>query len=112
MGKLKLENFQVLNNTLTIGEYLEFQFTLQSTDAKAMMVRLEYAIYYLRANGTHSKKVFKISEKEIEGKSSNPIKRKQSFKPITTRTFYEGEHKVSVILNGKEFELLSFKLKK
>ena len=33
--------------------------------AKGARVRIEYAVYHLKKNGSHSKKVFKISEREL-----------------------------------------------
>ena len=67
-------------------------------------------MYYQKANGSLSKKVFKISEKDYLPKSTTIINRKHSFKIITTRKFHIGEHQVSVIVNGKEFEKIGFKL--
>jgi hypothetical protein len=59
-------------------------------------------MYYNRSNGTLSKKVFKISEREYLAGETYEVMRKQSFKPITTRKYYAGLHKVSVIINGHE----------
>ena len=67
-------------------------------------------LYYQKANGTLSKKVFKISEKTYAENSSNTINRKQSFKVITTRKFHVGEHQLSIIINGNELEKINFKL--
>ena len=45
------------------------------------------------------KKVFKISEGEYAENVRN-IAKKHSFKPISTRKYYEGKHSVSVVVNG------------
>lgn len=108
---IKLTQFEISTPVVKVGERLKFAFDFRNNSSNSMLVRLEYAIHYLKANGTHSKKVFKISEKEIEGLSENNIEREQSFKPITTRVFHKGEHKVSIIINGLEFEPKSFVLK-
>jgi hypothetical protein len=63
---------------------------------------LEYAIHYLRQNGQHAKKVFKISERILQPKETLNMQKKQSFRIITTRKFYKGPQKLSVILNGQE----------
>lgn len=75
------------------------------------MIRLEYGMHYLRANGTHSKKVFKISERECKAGETIAISRKQSFRPITTRVYYPGKQKVSLIVNGTERVIADFELK-
>lgn len=108
--QLKLDNFSVNTPKVKIGESLSFQFDIENIAKADMLVRVEYAIYYLLSNGKQSKKVFKISEKEVGAQTKITVDRKQSFKLITTRTFYAGEHKVSVILNGKEFDALAFEL--
>ena len=89
---------------------MEFSFKLLNNEKKKTKIRLEYGIYYQKANGTLSKKVHKISEKEYAEKSITQITRKQSFREITTRKFHPGLHQISVILNGKEFEKHNFEL--
>ncbi len=108
--KFKLSGFTILTPKVKIGSYLEFSFELLNLDRKPALIRLEYAIYYQKANGTLSKKVYKISEKEYPKSSNTPISRKQSFKIITTRKLHPGLHQIAVILNGKEFETHDFKL--
>lgn len=107
---INLSGFSVITPTVKVGEYAAFNFLLHNTSKQDKLIRVEYAIYYLRANGSHSKKVFKISEKVYEAGSKTVISRKQSFKPITTRTYYHGTQKVSVILNGHESAAVAFEL--
>ncbi|PYF71580.1 DNA alkylation repair protein [Pedobacter nutrimenti] len=103
-------NFQVLSPEVAIGKHLEFSFHVKNTSKKAQIIRLEYALYYKRLNGQPSKKVFKISEKSYLANEGVLVKRKQSFKIITTRKFYPGPHQLSVIVNGSEKELKTFVL--
>lgn len=109
---LKVEGFRVDTPMVKMGDSLSFSFKINNTSKTNKMIRLEYAMYYLRSNGSHSKKVFKISEKEYNATSKTTISRKQSFKPITTRVYYPGLHKVSVIVNGIEESLHEFTLTK
>ena len=107
---IKIENFTVLTPKVSIGKSLEFTFQLINTATDALKLRVEYGLYYQKANGTLAKKVFKISEKMYPEKSTTTINRKQSFKIITTRKFYLGKHQVSLIINGHEFPALDFNL--
>jgi hypothetical protein len=77
---------------------------------KKTKIRLEYGLYYQKANGTLSKKVCKISEKEYAENSITQINRKHSFRVVTTRVFHLGLHQVSIIINGNEFEKYDFEL--
>lgn len=109
-SKLETSSFTVITPRVKIGDHLEFSFNLRNTDNKSRLLRLEYGIHYLKKNGELSRKVFKISEREIEQGESLGISRKQSFKPITTRVFYPGRHRVSIIVNGTEMDIADFEL--
>jgi 3-methyladenine DNA glycosylase AlkC len=102
--------FKILTPSLKIGQHLEFSFRISNDTTSERTVRLEYGIYYQMANGQLTKKVFKISERVFTAGEVSQVHRRQSFKLITTRKFYVGEHKVSVILNGEEKLIKSFKI--
>lgn len=89
---------------------LEFGFNLLNHSNKTIKIRLEYGIYYQKANGTLTKKVHKISEKEYAGNSTTRITRKHSFRVVTTRKFHLGLHQIAIIINGSEFEKYDFDL--
>ncbi|OHX64298.1 DNA alkylation repair protein [Flammeovirga pacifica] len=106
----EIKDFTILSPKVKFGGALDFQFEIINTSSKLEKVRIEYGLYFLKKNGTHSKKVFKISEGEYKGKKTRIIQRQQSFRRITTRTYYAGIHQVSLIINGQESEKLSFEL--
>jgi 3-methyladenine DNA glycosylase AlkC len=108
--KVELINFKIKTKEIRRGDNLEFSFSIQNNDTKTQFIRLEYAIYYLRKNGQLSKKVFKISERHLNPSDIIVIHRKQSFKIITTRQFYSGQQKLSIIVNGQERVIDTFEL--
>ena len=99
---LTVSSFGVDTPVVKIGECMSFSFILKNDVNGTKRVRLEYAIYFMLKNGKQSKKVFKISEKDIGKGYCEWVVRAHSFRLITTRTYYPGEHKCSVIVNGKE----------
>lgn len=107
---IRIENFQISTPEVKVGNSLEFSFNLLNNSNKKTKIRLEYGLYYQKANGTLSKKVCKISEKDYAANSTTRITRKHSFKVVTTRKFHLGLHQVAVIINGNEFEKHDFKL--
>jgi len=107
---IEIKDFQVLTPTIQIGDSVAFSFKLRNTSKLPAKLRLEYGIYYQKANGTLSRKVFKISEKMYAENSTTTIHRKQHFKVITTRKLHLGLHRVALIINGKELEVLGFEL--
>lgn len=110
VDNVKIQNFKTLTPKVNIGERLEFSFDLINNNTSASKIRLEYGVYYLKANGSLSKKVFKISEKNYAKCSTTTIQKYQSFKIISTRKFHVGGHRLSIIVNGHELEILNFEL--
>lgn len=103
--------FEVLTPKVKMGDSVEFTFAIENKDIQPQIVRLEYGMYYKKAKGQLARKVFKISEKIYQPGEKAAIIRKQSFKAITTRVFYPGEHQLSIIINGEEKQpVLSFLL--
>jgi 3-methyladenine DNA glycosylase AlkC len=107
---IELIEFEILTNEVNWGEYAQFSFTVKNTSTRSKKIRLEYGLYFMKKNGQLSKKVFKISERNLGANESHQVVRKQSFKAISTRVFYPGKHQVSIILNGKEFAAKDFVL--
>ena len=100
---IEVADFEIRTPEVNIGSALTFSFQLKNNNNKTVKIRLEYGLYYQKANGSLSKKVFKISEKDYLPNSVTYINRKQSFKLITTRKFHLGLHRVAVI--GMEMSL-------
>jgi 3-methyladenine DNA glycosylase AlkC len=109
---ISIQDFKILTPKVKVGNSLKFEFKLLNKNKEKANIRLEYGIYYQKANGTLAKKVHKISEKEYAGNSTAPITRKHPFKVVTTRKLHLGLHQVAVIINGNEFEKHNFELVK
>lgn len=110
LAHIRAHNFRIRTPEVRVGESLSFSFELENTGSAPASVRLEYGLYYRKANGLLSRKVFKISEREYAPQTRSAIERRQSFRPITTRNFYPGKHELSLIINGEEVEKQSFML--
>jgi len=109
--EVALKDLKILTPVTKTGGDLRFVFAVTNNSKKAQVIRLEYAVYYKKQNGSLSKKVFKISERVYEPKEHAVITRKQSFRVITTRKFYPGEHRLSIIINGDEKQMSGFELR-
>jgi 3-methyladenine DNA glycosylase AlkC len=109
-NELEVTKVKLKKNKVRTGDALEFSFTLYNRNTTPQKVRIEYAIFYLRKNGTHSKKVFKISERYMSADEKLTITKKQSFKLITTRKFYSGTQRLAIIINGGEKIVKNFRL--
>lgn len=107
---IRIEDFNLSTPEVKVGHSLEFKFKLLNHQKEKAKIRLEYGIYYQKANGTLTKKVHKISEKEYAGSSVTQINRKHSFRVVTTRKLHPGLHQVALIINGNELEKHPFEL--
>ena len=91
-----------------MGEEFTFSFDLKSNESLGKL-RIEFVMHFLRKNNKRNKKVFKISEGVYE-KSQKRIEKTYSFRPISTRVYYEGIQKMSIIVNGVVFKEVDFTL--
>lgn len=91
-----------------IGSELAFSFKIESTK-KLGKIRVEYAIDFVRKNGKKTKKVFHISSADCKQKMKS-IQTKHSFKKVTTRNYYVGIHKLTILVNGKALSSSEFDL--
>jgi hypothetical protein len=107
---IKIIDFKIHTPKVKIESILNFSFQLKNECDSKTKIRIEYGLYFQKANGTLSKKVFKISEKEYDKNSITTIHKKHSFKIITTRKFHLGLHQVAIIINGKEMNTIDFLL--
>lgn len=108
---ISLSAFDIITPKVKVGGHLEFRFAVSNQNKAAHTIRLEYGIHYKTAKGMSARKVFKISEKVYAPGAEVTVLRKQSFRPITTRRFYPGQHRLSIILNGAEKAWKHFELK-
>jgi len=97
---LDIEKFTLGQDSIKIDEESRFNFDLvvKESDVK---VRLEYAVYYQKARGKISKKVFKIGEKKYK-EGICAINRKYGFVNQSTRKIYPGKHEIGIVVNGVE----------
>ncbi len=90
----------------------EIAFTTQVTnhgDAEAN-VAIDYSIGFLRANGSHGSKTFKLATRKIGPGETVTLGKTHSFRPITTRKYYPGVHTLTAQANGKKSAQTDFML--
>ena len=97
--------------TVVFGNQLEFELTLTSKAKKSQKFVLDYAVHFVKANGETSPKVFKLKNMNLAAGETTTLAKKQAIKPITTRKYYAGNHKVEVFINGESKLIKRFELK-
>lgn len=109
--KVDFQAMEVSPPEILLGEAIEFSFKLQSTNVILQTVVIDYVIHHMKANGKTAPKVFKFRTLEIGPGETVKLKKKHAIKPITTRTYYAGEHAVEILINGRTLCCASFKLR-
>ena len=96
---------------LEMGEESEFSYQFTTKGDSDLHVRIEYGIYFIKANGKATRKLFFLSEKNVSGGQTISGRRTHKWKDLTTRKHYAGEHRVVLLLNGVELAETSLFLK-
>ncbi|UCG59281.1 MAG: DNA alkylation repair protein [Phycisphaerales bacterium] len=96
---ISVEELAFDRRRLTRGEHVRFTFTLRVGTKRTCKIRLEYAVYFARAKGKVSKKVFKITENTF-ARGEHTVTRKHSFADMPTRKHHPGKHQITIIVNG------------
>lgn len=108
--QITLADFRLLTPHVAIGERVSFTFQVANQSDSAVPIRLAYAIYYQKANGTLSKKVYPLSQTTYPPQACRTIMRHHPLRLVTTRRLHLGLHRVAIIVNGQESQAVDFTL--
>jgi 3-methyladenine DNA glycosylase AlkC len=97
---------------IAVGGAVALELRLVSTSAKPQPLAIDYVVHHVKANGSTSPKVFKGWQLTLAPRETRVLAKSHSLKPITTRVYYPGEHRVDVQANGKLVASASFVLRK
>ena len=95
---------------VVVGETLAFEFSAHNRGAAELRLAIDYVVHHVKANGTLAPKVFKLTTRTLAPGESATIGKRHSFKPISTRRYYPGEHALELQINGRTFGRSTFTL--
>lgn len=110
--KIILSDTAILPASPKIGQHVSVTCRLKNEASRSQPLMVDAKVYFVKANGQSSGKVFKLKQIELTPGQQVDISKKFGLKQLTTRTHYPGLHKVSLLLNGDEIELGDFDLQK
>ncbi len=112
-GKAELGDCTLVlsSSQLNFGSSIYLSASIESQSKHPQSLMIDFIIHHQKANGTTSAKVFKWRTAQIAAGGNLTIGKKHTIKPITTRTYYPGIHKVELQVNGhvvahSEFDLV------
>jgi hypothetical protein len=107
---IAVHNVSVEPDVVSMGDAVTFSFDIESLDDEPQNLMIDFVVYFMKANGKLSPKVFKLSKKTLRPGQVLHSEKKVSFAPITTRKTYPGEHAIQPKINGKLFRRVEFLL--
>lgn len=102
---------RVAPSAIAIGEHVTLTLALHSTARTAQQLAVDYAVHFVKADGSASPKVFKGWTLTLAGGESRTLTKRHSMKRITTRRYYPGRHVVAVQVNGVVVAEVAFTLR-
>ncbi|WP_238650272.1 hypothetical protein [Paenibacillus piscarius] len=87
---------------LHIGDSCELRYALTVREGESVRIRVEYGIDFVKARGQTSRKLFLLSDRTVPGGSRLTGTRTHRWADLTTRKHYPGEHRITLLVNGRE----------
>ncbi|HEV7306906.1 DNA alkylation repair protein [Ensifer sp.] len=104
-ARLVLDRSQII-----LGESLNLRLAVSHDADTSQKVIIDYAVHHRKANGTTSPKVFKWTSTMLAPGAWIEIEKRHAIRPITTRRYYPGSHRIVVLVNGQEAAVADFDL--
>lgn len=105
-NKPSLNKREIILARKTVTPAKELCFTVEISAPKRakqeQKIVLDYVIYFVKANGELKPKVFKLRNASLRPGENLKIEKRHSFRPISTRRYYPGRHRLALMINGKE----------
>lgn len=89
---------------------LRFAFDLTNTADTASRLAVDFVVHYVKANGGHSAKVFKLGVFPLEAGQTVTLSKAHTFKQMTTRVHYPGPHYLELQINGVRYGRADFEV--
>ncbi len=96
-------------SAIKVGEKLLWRGSVTSKAKQNLKIGL--AIYFHKADGSHSQKLFAVADRAVAKGEKVDIDKAIAFKPMSTRTLYPGTHHVELVVNGVRRGKKAFELK-
>lgn len=102
--------FAIGKKRYRVGDTLSFALAIRNDSRKAATLSVDYAIHWRNARGGNTPKVFKLAKPKLKPGESITLEKRHALKPISTRRYYAGAHRVEVLVNGRSVAGETFSL--
>lgn len=101
----------IVPSRIKLGEAITLDVTLQPTGKTPQSLVIDYAVHHVKANGGTSPKVFKGWTLDLPAAKTRALRKVHAIKPITTRHYFSGTHRIELLINGRVVAEARFELK-
>ena len=105
--KVTVNDIVLTKKRISVGDSIGFSCAITGNN-KAQKLVVDYVVYFMKANGKLAPKVFKLKNVILAANETIAITKSYSFKPISTRRYYVGNHQIAIQVNGKEMVRTDF----
>ncbi|MFY2762618.1 DNA alkylation repair protein [Arenimonas sp. MALMAid1274] len=103
--------FTLSPRRVAVGGSLVLELSLTSSARASQALAIDYIVHHVKANGSTSPKVFKGWQRTLAPGETVQLRKTHSLRPITTRVYHAGLHRVDVQVNGQCLASASFTLR-
>lgn len=101
----------VAPRAVVLGGAVRLAVVLQASGRKAQALEVDYLVHHVKADGSTSAKVFKGWRLTLAGGERRELGKQHAVKPITTRRYHAGRHRVELQVNGQVVAEAAFVLR-
>ena len=98
--KLKAVSLNVSPRKIPIGASITAELRVIASERQTRKLLIDWVMYYARAGGRQSAKVFKGKEIELRAGDTVEFTKRFDLKPRSTRILHAGTHRLEVQING------------
>jgi 3-methyladenine DNA glycosylase AlkC len=109
--RLKVAHFKLATPQVKFGGHAAFAIEIKSLGRAPQKLVVDYVVHHRKKSGGTTPKVFKWKTLLLRPGQSLKLERRHALRPITTRVYYPGGHRIEIMINGRvmrggDFDLL------
>lgn len=106
--RVQLHRARISPTRVEVGGMVRFSFEIENVGRTRQELLVDYAVYFVKANGVARARVFKLRRLVIAAGARVKLADSISLKAMTTRRHYPGRHRVELLINGVAHPLAQF----
>ena len=99
--QVELRQLKLNPTALRYPGEMTFSFALRSQSDAMQKLMVDFVVHFVKANGKTAPKVFKLKELTLRAGESATIQKRFAIRPISTRKYYAGRHRLEIQVNGR-----------